>query len=218
MRKFIFIAILVSIIFIDNVSAQVIKTGIITVTELEKIKKSEFCQYVGVNTRVFANQPRADMTLGAFYEAGVMISKSFFVGGGLGVDYVFDHYSTDNIRYQDEVAFYDEYGITAEAYVNAKFYLTKKRFRPYFDISVGGIFGNEDELIYDEQSKEWAKINNTNKFNVFANPQFGISYNIGRGVNDVFVGVGYFQSFKIAKASIPLDANGSITLKLGISF
>lgn len=216
MKKIIVIAILASIFAIGDVSAQVISYSQTTITKEKKPVK--FQQFAGAKVRVFANQPRVDLTTGAFYEAGAMCNKSIFVGAGLDVSYVFDHYASEYIREQDGNYYYDEYGITANAYINAKFYLTKTKYRPYFDLSVGGAFCNGLESIYEEVSKQWVKNYNRNEFNVFANPQFGLSYNIGRSVNDIFVNVGYFLPFNVTNVKLPLDTNGSFTFKLGISF
>lgn len=195
MKRFLFLAVLMSMFAIGNVSAQVISYSQTKVTKLEKERKPvELRQFAGVELGLYPNS-EADIMLGAFYEAGVMLNRSIFVGGGLGIGNVFNQYA----YHYGGVYYHDMYDFTAKIYADAKFYITKTKFRPYFDLALGGV-------LYTGTAGD--------QIDMIVNPQFGLCYNIGRRVNSVFVSVGYSIS-NIANSYY--DEN-SYSFKLGISF
>ncbi|MBQ5371824.1 MAG: hypothetical protein IIU53_03490, partial [Rikenellaceae bacterium] len=146
MKKLIFIAILVSIFAIDDVSAQVISYSQTKVTKLEKERKPvELRQFAGAEMGLMLNDPYAKMSLNAYYELGAMFNKSIFVGGGFGIGNTFNNDDYIQNPIYDGGNGVTSKGFSGKFYANAKFYLTKTKLRPYFDVSVGGMFNKTIE-------------------------------------------------------------------------
>lgn len=230
MKKLIFIAILVSIFAIGDVSAQVISYSQTKITEFEKEKKPKtFQQFAGAEFGAYPMDPYAKMSLGAFYEAGAMLNKSIFVGGGVGLGYSFNNLNSLTSDEWRSVVFDYNYHITAKgiamkAYVDAKFYLTKTKLRPYFDLVIGGIgrnvcnfyynYDKEDDMYHLDVDglKEWFE------YDLFANPQFGLEYQLGGNVKSVFVNAGYFLPLSAPNDGRHYGKNEGFRVKLGITF
>ncbi len=229
MKKLIFIAILVSIFAIDDVSAQVISYSQTKITEFEKEKKPvKLQQFAGAEFGTYPMDPYAKMSLGAFYEAGAMLNKSIFVGGGIGLGYSFNDpnlqktlsYGEWGYGYTDLTA----KGVVMKAYVDAKFYLTKTKLRPYFDLAIGGIGWNACvyDYAYDRQEERWDldvdRINESLQFDIYANPQFGLEYQLGGNVKSIFVNVGYFLPLFGLIDGPEYGRPQGFRVKLGITF
>ena len=233
MKKLIFIAILVSIFAIGNVSAQVISYSQTKVTKLEKERKPvELRQFAGAEWGSYPKDPYAKMSLGAFYEAGAMLNKSIFVGGGIGLGYSFNDLNLQKTLSYGEWAYEDEYGypgltakgVVMKAYVDAKFYLTKTKLRPYFDLAIGGIGWNACvyDYTYDRQEERWDldvdRIDESLQFDMYANPQFGLEYQLGGNVKSVFVNAGYFLPLFGLIDGPAYGRPQGFRVKLGITF
>ena len=118
------------------------------------------------------------INLGASYIAGYRFNNAVFVGGGVGFGYI---------------------ASIARLFANAKFYLTKTRVKPFFDISVGGAIGYRELPYHDD-------IYYTG---VLLNPQFGINIIATKKIDvDISFGVNY----------LPIHENVFPQLRAGISF
>ena len=225
MKKLIFIAILVSIFAIGNVSAQVISYSQTKVTKLEKERKPvELRQFAGAEWGSYPKVPYAKMSLGAYYEIGAMLNKSIFLGGGLGLGNSFCDLNLlpETLTMREMYDLVDlPKGIVMKAYIDSKFYLTKTKLKPYFDLSIGGMINNfagepyrfdyNDDLYYFDvnEMKNWIE------FDLFVNPQFGLDYHIGRNVKSIFVNAGYFLPIFSMIESRMMEG---FRVKLGITF
>ncbi len=222
MKKLIFIAILVSIFAIDDVSAQVISYSQTKVTKLEKERKPvELRQFAGAEVVACSKDYAAGSMFGAFYEIGAMFNNSIFVGGGFGIGNISDNYDYGYIptkeqnRYQYQNFFVK--GFTAKVYANAKFYLTKTKLRPYFDLAVGAgpinvmehyvEFAPDGLSVIRNEIDPWGYC-----WDFYVDPMVGLAYNINRNVESVFVNVGYCVS--ISEQLIP----AGLQFKFGITF
>lgn len=211
MKRFLFVAILVSIFAIDDVSAQVISYSQTTVTKIEKERKPvELRQFAGAEVGLMLNDPYAKMSLNAYYELGAMFNKSIFVGGGLGIGNTFnnDDYIQNPI-FDGSGWETTSKGFSGKFYANAKFYLTKTKLRPYFDVSVGGMFNKTIEYYEEFDSRV------SDEFDFFVNPKLGLDYHIERNVESVFLNIGY-NICGLIWGMWP--ETGAVTIKLGISF
>lgn len=225
MKRFLFVAILVSIFAIGNVSAQVISYSQTTITKEQKEKKPvELRQFAGAEWGSYPKDPYAKMSLGAYYEIGAMLNKSIFLGGGLGLGNSFSDLNLlpETLTQSEMYDLVDlPKGVVMKAYIDSKFYLTKTKLKPYFDLSIGGIINNfagdpyrfdyNDKLYYFDvnEMKNWIE------FDVFANPQFGLDYHIGRNVKSIFVNAGYFLPILNMVESGMMEG---FRVKLGITF
>lgn len=108
------------------------------------------------------------LTTGANYIAGYRFNPYIFLGGGLGVSYIDD----GTLPYMHTIG-----ECQARLFANAKFYLTKTRVQPFFDLSVGGIYWDE-----------WNNGSSTTSGLLF-NPQFGINYKLNNKLN-LYVNIG----------------------------
>lgn len=197
MKRFLFLAVLMSMFAIGNVSAQVISYSQTKVTKLEKERKPvELRQFAGLDFGVYTtSEVNADLMMGAFYEAGVMLNRSIFVGGGLGVGNIFNDQTQ---------GYYEPFGFNAKLYANAKVYITKTKLSTYIDLSVGGQGNKETEYKLSGEDSTFF-------IDMFVDPQLGLNYHIGRGIKDVFVNVGYgVNCFRGSFAGV--------VFKVGISF
>lgn len=212
MKKLIFIAILVSIFAIGDVSAQVISYSQTKITEFEKEKKPvKFQQFAGAELVAIPKKYSPDALVGVFYEAGVLLNKSIFVGGGVGLGYVSNNLVKNLLLSEDNTDFEGVYGFTGKVYVNAKFYLTKTKLRPYFDLSVGGVYKRG----YINKSYSSMGYAETTIIDLGVNPQFGLNYYIGGNVNSVFMNVGYYNNALACDYGYGIKG---IMFKLGITF
>ena len=210
MKKLIFIAILVSIFAIGNVSAQVISYSQTKVTKLEKERKPvELRQFAGAEMGLMLNDPYAKMSLNAYYELGAMFNKSIFVGGGFGIGNTFNNDDYIQNPIYDGGNGVTSKGFSGKFYANAKFYLTKTKLRPYFDVSVGGMFNKTIEYYEKFDSRV------SDEFDFFVNPKLGLAYHIERNVESVFLNIGY-DIYGLIWGMWP--ETGAVTIKLGISF
>ena len=222
MKKLIFIAILVSIFAIGNVSAQVISYSQTKVTKLEKERKPvELRQFAGAEVVACSKDYAAGSMFGAFYEIGAMFNNSIFVGGGFGIGNISDNYDYGYIPTKEQNRYrYQNFfvkGFTAKVYANAKFYLTKTKLRPYFDLAVGAgpinvmehyvEFAPDGLSVIRNEIDPWGYC-----WDFYVDPMVGLAYNINRNVESVFVNVGYCVS--ISEQSIP----AGLQFKFGITF
>ena len=227
MKRFLFLAVLMSMFAIGNVSAQVISYSQTKVTKLEKERTPvELRQFAGAEVIACSKDYAAGSMFGAFYEIGAMFNNSIFVGGGFGVGNIPDSYDYDYIPTKEQCRPYgcdwwwsDDFvkGFTARVYANAKFYLTKTKLRPYFDLVVGTgtinltyhnvMLADDDLSVISNEFKPWGYV-----WDFYVDPQVGLAYNIGRSVECVFVNVGYCVS--ISEQLIP----AGLQFKLGITF
>ena len=211
MKRFLFLTVLMSMFAIGNVSAQVISYSQTKVTKLEKERKPvELRQFAGAEVGSYSKDPYASMALGAYYEVGAMLNKSIFVGGGLGIGNTFnnDDYIQNPI-FDGSGRETTSKGFSGKFYANAKFYLTKTKLRPYFDVSVGGMFNKTIEYYEKFDSRV------SDEFDFFVNPKFGLDYHIERNVESVFLNIGY-NICGLIWGMWP--ETGAITIHLGISF
>lgn len=202
MKRFLFLAVLMSMFAIGNVSAQVISYSQTKVTKLEKERKPvELRQFAGAEFGTYPKDQFASMTLGAYYEIGAMFNKSIFLGGGFGLGS-----SCNGLNFPTTLGLnegwsgynYTEFtakGIAIKAYVDTKFYLTKTKLKPYFDLSIGGVGCKGYEYSYYlSDNMYYLRENEIRKYfivDLFANPQFGLDYQLGRNVKSIFVNAGY---------------------------
>lgn len=211
MKRFLFLAVLMSMFVIGNVSAQVISYSQTKVTKLEKERKPvELRQFAGAEMGLMLNDPYAKMSLNAYYELGAMFNKSIFVGGGFGIGNTFnnDDYIQNPI-FDGSGWETTSKGFSGKFYANAKFYLTKTKLRPYFDVSVGGMFNKT--IVYHEKFD--SKV--SDEFDFFVNPKLGLDYHIERNVESVFLNIGY-NICGLIWGMWP--ETGAVTINLGISF
>lgn len=211
MKRFLFLTVLMSMFAIGNVSAQVISYSQTKVTKLEKERKPvELRQFAGAEMGLMLNDPYAKMSLNAYYELGAMFNKSIFVGGGLGIGNTFnnDDYIQNPI-FDDSGWETTSKGFSGKFYANAKFYLTKTKLRPYFDVSVGGMFNKTIEYYEKFDSRV------SNEFDFFVNPKLGLDYHIERNIESVFLNIGY-NICGLIWGMWP--ETGAVTINLGISF
>lgn len=222
MKRFLFLAVLMSMFAIGNVSAQVISYSQTKVTKLEKERKPvELRQFAGAEVVACSKDYAAGSMFGAFYEIGAMFNNSIFVGGGFGIGNISDNYDYGYIPTKEQNRLHYQIffvkGFTAKVYANAKFYLTKTKLRPYFDLAVGAGPINEMEhsvefapdglSVIRNEIDPWGYV-----WDFYVDPQVGLAYNIGRSVECVFVNVGYCVS--ISEQLIP----AGLQFKLGITF
>lgn len=228
MKRFLFLTVLMSMFAIGNVSAQVISYSQTKITEFEKEKKPKtFQQFAGAEWGSYPKDPYAKMSLGAFYEAGAMLNKSIFVGGGIGLGYSFNDLNLQKTlsygEWNDVYPGLTAKGVVMKAYVDAKFYLTKTKLRPYFDLAIGGIGWNACvyDYTYDRQEERWDldvdRIDESLHFDMYANPQFGLEYQLGGNVKSIFVNAGYFLPLFGMIDSYSGKLEG-FRIKLGITF
>ena len=134
MKRFLFLAVLMSMFAIGNVSAQVISYSQTKVTKLEKERKPvELRQFAGAEVVACSKDYAAGSMFGAYYEIGAMFNNSIFVGGGFGVGNISDNYDYGYIPTKEQCHpggygwscqdFFVK-GFTAKVYANAKFYLS----------------------------------------------------------------------------------------------
>lgn len=215
MKRFLILIVLLSMFTIDNVSAQVISYSQTKVTRIKekKVKKErqpiEVRQFVGAEGGIMTDELYAKMSLGAYYEVGAVLNKSIFLGGGLSLGNTFnnDNFYTSTEDYK----FFEDYtskGLTGKLYVNAKFYLTKTKLRPCLNLSVGGM---ANQVVWPDANMD---LDSELTYDLFANPQFGLDYYIGRKVKSISLNIGY----GIYSLLEEIPETGAITLKLGISF
>lgn len=206
MKRFLFLAVLMSMFAIGNVSAQVISYSQTKVTKLEKERKPvELQQFVGAELYLLPNDPYVKTSLGVYYELGAKLNKTVFLGGGIGLGNAFnngDYISTDNGYHYGSTS----KGLTSKAYVNAKFYLSNKKIRPYFDLSAG-LMANR--VIYYGYT-----IDSDIAFDLYVNPQLGFDYHIGGNIDRFFINIGYCISSLIKC----LPETGAVAIKLGVNF
>ncbi len=227
MKRFLFLTVLMSMFVIGSVSAQVISYSQTKVTKLEKERKPvELRQFAGAEVVACSKDYAAGSMFGAYYEIGAMFNNSIFVGGGFGVGNISDNYDYGYIPTKEQCHpggygwscqdFFVK-GFTAKVYANAKFYLTKTKLRPYFDLAVGTgtinvtdhsvVLADDDLSVISNEFKPWGYV-----WDFYVDPQVGLAYNIGRSVECVFVNVGYCVS--ISEQLIP----AGLQFKLGITF
>lgn len=225
MKRFLFLAVLMSMFAIGNVSAQVISYSQTKVTKLEKERKPvELRQFAGAEVGSYSKDPYASMALGVYYEVGAMLNKSIFLGGGFGLGHSFNKLNVPN-KLSDIDSFGTPKGVEIKVYADAKFYLTKTKLKPYFDLAIGGIGYNGYNYDYydgeldDSTTERWYNLSNIEKeflLDIFANPQFGLDYQLGRNVKSVFISAGYFLDiYGMLDGYCKLEG---FRVKLGITF
>ena len=158
MKKFLFSIVALLCLTAFSANAQIISYSQTKITKIkrEKVKKDKslhpittgFQQSVELEFGVDIDRECAN--LGFNYIAGKRIKDFLFIGGGIGVGY-----ACSNAQ--------------ARLFVNTKLYIVNKdkRVLPFFDISIGGVYGNyyNDNDDYDEGML----------LGVAINPQFGIA-------------------------------------------
>ena len=119
--------------------------------------------------------------------------------------------------------------IYAQLFGNIRVYLTKTRIQPYFDLSLGGIYMKQEDVVqvqyfsngtttfntmneynyHVEQNRE--EYTEKKEFSMFANPQFGINWRLNNRYSlNLAVGYKWLSSYDIV--------SGYPQVKIGFSF
>lgn len=167
MRKIVLLLIVCLLGSAQLAEAQLIRSSqtVITKTKKEKVKKEKVKKEKKVLDPVKTGlQQEISVAVGGFemgdvatsfgvdYTIGYRFNNTLFIGGGLGLG-LFDHLIADDC-------------FCAQFFGDIRAYLTKTRVQPYFDLSLGGIYKQVEEIY------------GAKKFDIFAYPQFGINWRL----------------------------------------
>lgn len=175
-------------------NAQIISYSQTKITKVKKEKKPRAGYFQQSAEMLFGGSSTVFET-GANYIAGYRFNDRVFLGGGVG----FSHTDIDGKEYDH----YDCFSLLqARLFLNAKFYLTKTRAQPFFDLSLGGCaYWDRDDSWSDY---EWGQ------FGLSAHPQFGVNYKLNEKIS-LYASIGYQLYTAYGGDHYP-------SLKLGITF
>lgn len=202
MKRFLFVAAVLLFFALPQAKAQGFissSTTTIEVTEIQPVKKVkvdkgekhfaelEFGLPVirtgGGNTCTFG--------IGANYVVGYKFNNHVFLGGGVGIGYL-----DMECRYVDNAD-----GMYAKLFANSKIYITKTKVQPFVDLSIGGIYFQQEDNYHSYKDKE---------FGVVFNPQIGVNFKLkNKGAIFATVGGNIMPNY---------SPEGYFTLKIGYAF
>ena len=188
MKRFILFLAATFMFAVSSVDAQIISYS---QTKITKVKKPRV-GFLQQSAEVVIGGPADDIdwSAGANYIVGYRFNNCVFLGGGLGVSY--EEITTSYYGFSVEPSEFQ-----ARLFLNAKFYLNKRRVQPYFDLSVGGVYW---ESYYSEY---------VNPIGLLINPQFGVNYKLNDKLS-LYANIGY-------QVNVSLE-NSYPVLKLGVTF
>ena len=189
MKKFLFSIVALLCLTAFSANAQIISYSQTKITKIKKEKKPGYFQQ-SVDLEFGGLSENINTAIGANYIAGYRFNDVVFLGGGVGLSMI------DGDSY--DACYYGE--VQARLFANGRFYLTTTRLQPFFDISAG-ITYLEEERLYDEY----------NDLGIMLNPQFGVNYKIKEKLS-FYINLGFqFMPLHDDETSYPL-------LKIGVTF
>lgn len=190
MKRFILFLAATFMFAVSSVDAQIISYSQTKITKVKKPREG----FLQQSAEVVIGGPADDIdwSAGANYIVGYRFNNSVFLGGGLGVSY--EEITTSYYAFSVEPSEFQ-----ARLFLNAKFYLSKRRVQPYFDLSVGGVYWESYS-----SSGEYAS-----PIGLLINPQFGVNYKLNDKFS-LYANIGY-------QVQVPQE-NSYPVLKLGVTF
>ena len=197
MKKFLFSIVALLCLTAFSANAQIISYSQTKITKIKKEKEKEkkpgyFQQSVDLEFGGLSEN--INTAIGANYIAGYRFNDVVFLGGGVGLSMI------DGYSYSDpyDACYYGE--VQARLFANSRFYLTTTRLQPFFDISAGITYLEEERHYYEY-----------NDWGIMLNPQFGVNYKIKEKLS-FYINLGFqFMPLHDDETSYPL-------LKIGVTF
>ncbi len=224
MRKRVFIALIVALMFPAVASAQLI-TAAQTITVKEKpAKPLHYEQSIEFTDATDFEDKGGDRSVyGLEYIGGIRFSNLFFLGAGIGIN--FHSYSYDfDLSYSDVYGLYcsdcPENLVSVPIYLHTRLYFTDTRCQPFFALSVGGqVTGRKDAKYHKAYyNPSCFMINPQLGVNYQLNDKLGMYLTVGCMIRDIVYTVYYDPVDKETYVNHDMGEGIAMKMSVGVTF